>query len=102
MRGARADAHATIMNFSLDWLPQTAFTFVLIFGRVGTMLMLMPAFGENNIPARLRLSFALAFTLVVFPLVASGMPTMPDSLAGMGTLLGHEMGVGFRYSFSRS
>ncbi|HHG90951.1 MAG TPA: flagellar type III secretion system protein FliR [Devosia sp.] len=83
------------MNFTLDWLPQTAFTFVLIFGRVGTMLMLMPAFGENNIPARLRLSFALAFTLVVFPLVASGMPTMPDSLAGMGTLLGHEMGVGF-------
>lgn len=83
------------MNFTLDWLPQTAFIFVLIFGRVGTMLMLMPAFGEGNIPARLRLSFALVFTLVVYPLVVSDMPQMPSSLIGMVALLGHEMAVGF-------
>ncbi len=83
------------MNFALEWLPQTAFAFVLIFGRVGTMLMLMPAFGENSIPARLRLSFALVFSLVVYPLVVSGIPVMPQSFAGMGALLGHEMAVGF-------
>ncbi|HHS82324.1 MAG TPA: flagellar type III secretion system protein FliR, partial [Devosia sp.] len=55
------------MTLSLGWLPQTAFFYLLIFARVGTMIMLAPAFGEASIPSRLRLSFALLLTLVFYP-----------------------------------
>ncbi len=83
------------MSANLNWLPQTAFVMILIFARVGTMLMLMPAVGETIIPARIRLSFALLFSLVLYPLVSSKIPAIPVQLIGMLVLLGHEMAVGF-------
>jgi len=82
------------MSANLDWLPQTAFVMVLVFARVGTMLMLMPAVGETTIPARIRLSFALLLSLVLFPMVSQKIPAMPAQLAGMLGLLGHEIAVG--------
>ena len=62
---------------SLNWLPGTAFLFILIFARVGTLLMLLPALGEQVIPARMRLTFALAFSLVLYPLISPSLPAMP-------------------------
>ncbi len=82
------------MTLSLDWLPATAFIYLLLFARIGTMMMLMPALGEQTIPVRMRLSFALAFTLVVFPLLSEIMPTMPPDLPGLAGLVVHEIAVG--------
>lgn len=82
------------MTVNLDWLPQTAFAYLLIFGRVGTMLMLMPALGENNIPARIRLAFALLFAMVTYPLVIEGLPALPETIPGMIGLILHELVVG--------
>ncbi len=82
------------MTISLDWLPATAFTYLILFARIGSMMMLMPALGEQTIPARMRLSFALAFTLVVFPLLSGELPPMPEALGGMVGLLLHEIAVG--------
>lgn len=82
------------MTISLDWLPATAFTYLILFARIGSMMMLMPALGEQTIPARMRLSFALAFTLVVYPLLSTQLPAMPPDLPGMLGLLLHEVAVG--------
>lgn len=41
----------------------------LVFCRVGGIMALLPGFGEQSIPARVRLGLALAFTLVVWPMV---------------------------------
>ncbi len=83
------------MSANLDWLPQTAFVMVLVFARVGTMLMLMPALGETMIPARIRLSFALLLSLVLYPMVSSKIPGMPQGFGATLGLLGHELAVGF-------
>ena len=48
---------------------------VLVFARVGAVVSLLPGFGEQFIPARVRLGVAVAFTLVVWPMLA------PDLLA---------------------
>ncbi len=82
------------MTISLDWLPATAFTYLLLFARIGTMMMLMPALGEQTIPVRMRLSFALAFTLVVFPLLSTVMPAMPEELSALTGLIVHEVAIG--------
>ncbi len=47
----------------------------LVFVRVGAVMALLPGFGEAMIPARVRLGLAIAFTLVVAPLIA------PEALA---------------------
>ena len=65
---------------SLNWLPSTAFLFILIFARVGSILMLIPALGETAIPARMRLTFALALSMVLYPIVTPGLPPLPDNL----------------------
>jgi flagellar biosynthesis protein FliR len=79
---------------SLNWLPEAGFLYLLIFARVGTMLMLIPALGEQIIPARMRLGFALAFTLVLYPLLSSTLPGLPADILGVVVLLLHELAVG--------
>jgi flagellar biosynthetic protein FliR len=82
------------LTIGLDWLPQTAFIYILLFARIGAILMLMPALGEQMIPARLRLSFSLAFTLVLYPLLSSGMPALPKETMGIFALVFHELAIG--------
>jgi flagellar biosynthetic protein FliR len=79
---------------SLNWLPETAYFYVLIFARVGSMLMLIPALGETSIPARMRLSFALAFAAVLYPIVSPQLPGLPTNLPEMLVVVLHEVIVG--------
>ena len=82
------------MTIGLDWLPQTAFIYMLLFARIGAILMLMPALGEQMIPARMRLGFALAFTLVLYPLLSATMPALPVDVLEIFALIFHELAVG--------
>jgi flagellar biosynthetic protein FliR len=82
------------VTVGLDWLPDTAFIYILLFTRIGAILMLMPALGEDMIPMRMRLSFALAFTLVVYPLLSASMPAMPADFMNIVGLIFHELAIG--------
>lgn len=75
-------------------LPDLAWTFFLLFGRIGAMLMVLPALGETGVPARLRLVFALAVTVVLYPVLTGNLPGLPDTISGMIWLLISEMAVG--------
>lgn len=62
----------------------------LVFLRVGAAMALLPAFGEQAVPQRVKLVIALAFTLIVAP-AAGDMPDVADApMAAMGA----EVGVG--------
>ena len=82
------------MTVGLGWLPETAYLYLIVFARVGSMLMLMPALGETSIPARLRLGFALVFSLVLFPLLRAQLPAMPEELMAIIVMLCHEIIIG--------
>ena len=45
-----------------DLLPALAATFMLVFARIGAMVMLLPGLGEANIPVRIKLAIALLAT----------------------------------------
>ena len=79
---------------SLNWLPETAYFYILIFARVGSILMLMPALGEMTIPARMRLGFALVFSLVLYPLVQPTLPALPGDPLSVLVYLLHELAIG--------
>jgi flagellar biosynthetic protein FliR len=59
----------------IDMGEDALFGLVLVFMRVGGIVALLPGFGEQNIPMRVRLGLAAAFTAVVWPMIA------PDLLA---------------------
>jgi len=55
----------------------------LIFARVGSMVMVLPGWGESYVTPRIRLVLALLLSLVMWPLVSSSLPALPESLASM-------------------
>lgn len=82
------------MTVSIDWLPDVAFLYLMIFARVGTLLMLVPAFGEQFFNSRVRLGIALMLSLVLYPVVSPELPAQPDGMMAAFGLLFHEIAVG--------
>ncbi|MFL6813555.1 MAG: flagellar biosynthetic protein FliR, partial [Bradyrhizobium sp.] len=56
------------MRIDISLLPALAASFMLVFARIGAMVMLLPGLGEANIPVRIKLAIALLLTLVILPL----------------------------------
>jgi flagellar biosynthesis protein FliR len=56
------------MHIDISLLPALAATFMLVFARIGAMVMLLPGLGETNIPVRIKLAIALLLTLIILPL----------------------------------
>ena len=56
------------MQIDVSFLPALAAAFMLVFARVGTMVMLLPGLGEMNVPVRVRLTMALLLAAVLLPL----------------------------------
>jgi len=56
------------MRIDVSFLPALAAAFMLMFARIGTMVMMMPGLGEVNISARMRLVIAVVLTAVLLPL----------------------------------
>ena len=75
-------------------IPQNLFAFFLVFARIGSVLLLMPGFGEAFVPTRVRLIIALAVSLVVLPIVARVLPGMPATPIGLLIMLGKEIIAG--------
>lgn len=65
-----------------------------VFLRVGAVMAVLPAFGEQSIPTRIRLVLAGAFTAVIAPAVAAQIPAAAGDLASQVQLLGAEVIVG--------
>src|SRR5215471_15337059 len=82
------------MRIDISLLPVLAATFMLVFARVGAMVMLLPGFGESNIPVRVKLSIALLLTLIILPLQRSAYQVDLTSMAAMGVLMVHEIVIG--------
>ncbi len=56
------------MRIDVSFLPALAAAFMLVFARVGTMVMLLPGLGELSVPVRVRLTIALTLTAILLPL----------------------------------
>jgi flagellar biosynthesis protein FliR len=82
------------MRIDVSFLPALAAAFLLVFARIGTMIMLMPGLGEVNIPARIRLGIALALTLILLPLHRAAYQVNLENLAPLPVLLVHEILIG--------
>src|SRR5882724_2756139 len=82
------------MRVDISLLPALAAAFMLVFARIGAMVMLLPALGETNIPVRIKLSIALMLTLVILPLHRAAYHIDLGSLTPLLVLMIHEIIIG--------
>jgi flagellar biosynthetic protein FliR len=82
------------MRIDVSFLPPLAAAFVLVFARIGTMLMLLPGLGELSLPVRLRLTAALLLAAVLLPLHRDAYQIDLAAFGPLFTTLGKEMFVG--------
>src|SRR4051812_27416574 len=82
------------MRVDISLLPALAATFMLVFARVGAMVMLLPGFGETNIPVRVKLGIALLLTLIILPLHRAAYHVDMNSMSSLGVLMVYEIIIG--------
>ena len=82
------------MYIDISFLPALAAAYILTFGRVGTMVMLLPGVGEMNIPVRVRLTMALVLAAIVLPLHQKAYTIDLKELGPVLLMMGEEMLIG--------
>lgn len=75
------------------------FTFLMIFVRVGSGIMLMPGIGEGYVSMRARLIVALSVSLAMTPALSGFMPAVPTSPLHLGGLIATEIIIGGFFGF---
>lgn len=83
-----------------DVLPAEAFGFLLVLVRLGALFAFAPAFGEQQIPQRIRVATALSVTGVVYFMVRDGLPAIPDGPLLMAGLIVVEFMIGLMIAMS--
>jgi flagellar biosynthetic protein FliR len=82
------------MRIDISLLPALAAAFMLVFARIGAMVMLLPGLGESNIPVRIKLAIALLLTLVILPLHRAAYQIDMQSITPLLVLMVHEIVIG--------
>ena len=75
-------------------LPLVGFGFMLVVARVGTTMLTGPGLGENEIPATVRIALAVVLAAMVYPLLRTNLPSLPDTVTGLIGPMGIEILVG--------
>jgi len=82
------------MRIDISLLPVLAATFMLVFARVGAMVMLLPGLGESNIPVRIKIAIALLLTLIIVPLHRADYHVNMDALSALLVMFVYEILIG--------
>jgi flagellar biosynthesis protein FliR len=82
------------MRIDISFLPALAAAFLLMFARTGTMVMLLPGFGEMTVPVRVRLTIALVLTAILLPLHRAAYHLDLTALGPVLVMFGEEMLIG--------
>ena len=82
------------MRIDISFLPALAAAYMLVFARVGAMLMLLPGLGELMISTRLRLTTALMLAAVMLPLHRDAYHVDLHALGPVLVMLAEELLIG--------
>jgi flagellar biosynthetic protein FliR len=93
--GAHLVRPVKIMRVDISVLPALAASFMLVFARIGAMVMLLPGLGEANIPVRVRLGIALMLSLILLPLHRAAYQVNMTSLTPLLVMMVNEILIGF-------
>ena len=76
------------------FLATQLFSFLLIFARIGSAMMVMPGLSDTTVPMNVRLYIALGVSLVLTPFLQRFLPVIPSQPVAFAMLIATEMLVG--------
>jgi flagellar biosynthetic protein FliR len=82
------------MRIDVSLLPALGAAFMLVFARIGAMVMLLPGLGEVNIPVRIKLAIALLLTFIMLPLHRAAYHVDMQSITPLVVMMVHEIIIG--------
>ncbi len=82
------------MSLDLATLPAWAFAFVLVLGRIGAALTLLPGLGEAAPPAMLRAGLAVGITALLLPGIMPLIPHLPADVPTVAGMIAAEVVTG--------
>ena len=82
------------MRIDISFLPAYGAAFMLVFARIGAMVMLLPGLGEVNIPVRIKLAIALLLTMILLPLHRAAFHVDMQTLAPLAVQMVQEIFIG--------
>jgi flagellar biosynthetic protein FliR len=82
------------VSLDLATLPDWAFAFVLVLGRIGAALTLLPGLGESSPPAMLRAGLAIGITALLLPGIIPLVPHLPADLPTVAGMIAAEVVTG--------
>jgi flagellar biosynthetic protein FliR len=82
------------VNFDIATLPAWAFAFVLVLGRIGAALTLLPGLGETAPPPMVRAGLALGITVLLLPGIAPLVPQVPVDMVSAAGMITAEVVTG--------
>ncbi len=89
-----------------EFLAANAYGIVLVFARVGAAIMYMPGISASYVSSKIRLLLAISVSVVIYPVVLSYLPPMPDTVWRLVLILiaevfyGAYMGLLAQFAFS--
>jgi len=88
------------MNFPLP-APAQIEAFILVFLRMSAIIVLMPLFGDQTVPARIKAGLALILTILIYPsLTIPGVMAGTDNMALTVVRMGGEVIAGAAIGFT--
>lgn len=77
-----------------EFLSSQIFLYLIVFSRVGAILMVVPGIGDRSVPARVRLLLSVVVAITVAVTVADHVPPVPDQPLMMLGIVGKEVLIG--------
>jgi flagellar biosynthetic protein FliR len=77
-----------------EFLKLNAYVFIVIFSRIGTIMIFIPVLGSTRILARGRLFLGLAISFLLTPIMSDILPVMPEKPIKLGLLIMGEILAG--------
>ena len=89
------------MEYFLTFINNMPF-FMIVFFRVGGMLLFAPVFGHANIPMQVRIALALTFTIVLYSALQKNQPPLPTAIMPYVEIAVKEIAIGAVVGFAAS
>ena len=77
-----------------EFIVGSVFTFIMVFVRIGSAMMIMPGIGDSFVPTNIRLYMALSISVVLAPLLSQYIPAQVPSTTLLFMLIISEFIIG--------
>jgi flagellar biosynthesis protein FliR len=84
----------------MDFTVQQLVLFLMVFARVGSLIVAAPVFGHQSIPVQIKVALALFLSFVYFPIASAGAPEVDVRMAALFLMAVKEVAMGLLLGFA--